>query len=526
MEDISRTRQSLERHIAETLARCVRESSLAKRQGDAYPLAHARASLESVSAMERYGQFGDAELVRGTYYGVTTLRDTVAQLVAANLLSGAQVASLLDPLRTFDEAAEAPEIASDPGELHLPEDLVLVRDSFRRFGQSVIAPLAEKVHRQNTDIPEEILSGLGELGAFGLSIPEEFGGFATEPVDLMPMVVATEELSRASLGIGGSLITRPEILARALLAGGTQEQKLSYLPRLASGEIFAAVAVTEPDYGSDVAHLTTTASPADDVFVINGTKTWCTFAGRADVLMVLARSEQDRNLAHRGLSLFLVEKPPTPGHQFHHVQPGGGVLEGHAIDTLGYRGMHSYEVSFRDWEVPATSLIGGPAGRGQGFYLQMAGFENGRIQTAARAVGVMQAAYEAALNYASARSVFGKHLLEFELTQIKLARMATTVQAARQLCYEVATSMSHKRETLRASMAKAFSCRVAEHVTREAMQMHGGMGYAEEYAVSRYFVDARVLSIFEGADETLALRVIAPALSRELDPSVRETTTR
>ncbi len=526
LEEISRTRDALEKYISESLVRIEHESSLADRQGDAYRLAHARATLESVGAMERYARFGDEESVRAMYYGVTTLRDTVAQLIAGNLISGAQAEPLLAPFRSFREHEHAPEIAQRPGDPHLSEDLILVGDSFRRFGNAVIAPLAEQVHRHNGDVPPEILSGLGALGAFGLSIPQEFGGFAEEPVDLMPMVVATEELSRSSLGIGGSLITRPEILARALIAGGTQEQKLAYLPRLASGEIFAAVAVTEPDYGSDVAHLATTATITGDICVLNGTKTWCTFAGRADVLMVLARTEQDRTLAHRGLSLLLVEKPPTPGQQFRHAQQGGGVMEGHAIDTLGYRGMHSYEVSFRDWETPTASLVGGQAGRGQGFYLQMAGFENGRIQTAARAVGVMQAAYDSALSYSESRSVFGKRLLDYELTQIKLARMATTIQAARQLCYEVATSMSTQKETLRASMAKAFSCRVAENVTREAMQLHGGMGYAEEYAVSRYFVDARVLSIFEGADETLALRVIAPAMGKQVGPLGTETTVR
>src|SRR5947208_4213616 len=223
------------------------------------------------------------------------------------------------------------------------------------------------------------------------------------------MVVATEELPRGSLGAGGSLITRPEILTRALVRGGTEEQKHELLPKIARGEVMVAVAVTEPDFGSDVAGIKVTARPAGDgAWVINGVKTWCTFAARADVLMLLARTDPDRSKAHRGLSLFVVPKPRGEGHGFEFGQDGGGRMEGRAIDTIGYRGMHSYEVAFENWRVPGASLIGGDGGLGRGFYLQMEGFENGRLQTAARAVGVMQAAYEAARDYADQRVVFGR----------------------------------------------------------------------------------------------------------------------
>ena len=266
-------------------------------------------------------------------------------------------------------------------------------------------PHAEHVHRTNGDIPEEIIEGLAELGGFGLSVPEEYGGFATGgESDYLGMVVATEELSWGSLGIGGSLITRPEILTRALVYGGTEEQKREWLPKLASAEMMAAVAVTEPDYGSDVASIVTSATPVDGGWVVNGVKTWCTFAARADVLMLLARTDPDRSLAHRGLSMFIVEKPRGDGHGFLFTQDGvrsaratsPGRLEGRPIDTLGYRGMHSYELAFENWFVPEANLVGGTGGLGKGFYLQMQGFENGRLQTAARALGVMQAAYEAA----------------------------------------------------------------------------------------------------------------------------------
>jgi len=408
-------------------------------------------------------------------------------------------------------AGRAPELLAslvDGAPSHLDEDMQLASDTFRRFADEQIAPRAEHVHRTNADVPEDLIEGLAELGIFGLSAPVEYGGFAEGGInDYLGMVVATEELSRGSLGIGGSLITRPEILTRALIAGGTEDQKQHWLPRLASGEVMAAVAVTEPDYGSDVAGIRVAATPADGGWVINGVKTWCTFAGRADVLMVLARTEPG-TADHKGLSVFIVEKPRGDGHGFEHVQDGGGKMTGRAIDTLGYRGMHSYEVALEDWFVPAENLIGEEAGRGRGFYYQMQGFENGRLQTAARAVGVMQAAYEEARSYAESRVVFEQPISEYQLTQAKLGRMAVIIQGARQLSLHVAELMAKGDGMLEASMTKAYVCRAAEWVTREAMQIHGGMGYAEEYPVSRYFVDARVLSIFEGADETLALKVI------------------
>ncbi len=231
--------------------------------------------------------------------------------------------------------------------------------------------------------------------------------------------------------------------------------------------------------------------------------------------MLLARTDPDRTAGHRGLSVFVVDKEPAPGHSFAFTQDGGGTMEGRAIDTIGYRGMHSYEVAFSDWFVPAENLIGEEAGLGKGFYLQMEGFENGRLQTAARAVGLMQAAFEAGLQYAQDRVVFGQPVFDYQLNRAKVARMAFLIQAGRQFGYHVAGLMGRGEGALEASMVKAYVCRAAEWVTREAMQLHGGMGYAEEFPVSRYFVDARVLSIFEGADETLCLRVIARRLAED-----------
>jgi (2S)-methylsuccinyl-CoA dehydrogenase len=279
-----------------------------------------------------------------------------------------------------------------------------------------------------------------------------------------------------------------------------------------------------------VAGVSVTATPTEGGWLVNGTKTWCTFGARANTLMLLARTDPDRSKAHRGLSLFVVPKPVTDGEGFALTQPagdgavedgaggsgagapGGGRMEGRPIDTIGYRGMHSYEVAFDGWFVADENQVGGPDGLGKGFYYQMAGFENGRLQTAARAVGVMQAAYEAALAYAADRKVFGRPIADYQLTQAKLGRMAVLIQAGRQSAYHVARLVAAGEGQLEASMVKAYVCKAAEWVTREAMQVHGGYGYAEEYAVSRYFLDARVLSIFEGADETLCLKVIARRL--------------
>lgn len=395
----------------------------------------------------------------------------------------------------------------------LGEEKDMIRDSFTRFVEDVVIPRAEHIHRFDTDIPDEIINGAAQLGCFGTCIPERFGGLMPdERHDSLSMLVVTEELSRGSLGAAGSLVTRPEIAARALLHGGTEQQKTDWLPRLAAGETLAAIALTEPDYGSNVAALSLKASRTDSGWLLNGAKTWCTFAGKADVLVVIARSDPDRSLDHRGLSMFLVEKPRFAGHEFHYENPRGGRMTGKAIPTIGYRGMHSFDLSFEDYWVPATALVGGDDGLGQGFYLAMAGLSGGRIQTSARASGVMQAALERSVSYATDRHVFDSPLGEYQLTRVKLGRMWAALTASRQFSYAVARMLDQGAGKMEASLVKLFSCRAAEWVTREALQIHGGMGYAEETDVSRYFVDARVLSIFEGAEETLALKVI----SREL----------
>jgi len=491
----------------------------------AYDVAHAAAAVQSARGLLGYGAKGELEARITCAFTADAVADLAGKLFGREPEWGV-AADALDATRGFVASHRSAEflasLAGEQGPRHLDDDFEMVQDAFRRFADEKLKPIAEHIHRHNADIPEDIISGLAEMGAFGLSIPEEYGGFASGgESDYIAMVVATEELSRGSLGCGGSLITRPEILARALEAGGTEAQKQEWLPKLATAEIMNAVAVTEPDYGSDVAGVKVTATPTVvdgiDGYLINGVKTWCTFGARGDVLSLLARTDPDRSLGHRGLSLFIVPKVRGDAHGFVLEQadedmPGSGKMEGRPIDTIGYRGMHSYEVALEDWFVPAANLIGEEGGKGRGFYYQMAGFENGRLQTAARAIGVMQAAYEAAADYATNRVVFGRPVGDYQLTQAKLARMAVIIQGARQFSYEVAKLMAKGEGQLEATLVKAYVCKAAEWVTREAMQIHGGMGYAEEYDVSRYWVDARVLSIFEGADETLCIKVIARQL--------------
>jgi (2S)-methylsuccinyl-CoA dehydrogenase len=492
-------------------------------QSLAYDVAHAASAIATARASLEYAARGETESQLVAAFLAIALSDLATRILGREALWAAHddwYQPFAEFVATYRDPNFVASLAESPGPRHLGEDFEMVADTFHRFAAEQVRPHAEHVHRANADIPASVIEGLAELGGFGLSVPEEYGGFATGgESEYLGMVVATEELSWGALGVGGSLITRPEIMTRALVSGGTLEQKQRWLPRLASGEVLAAVAVTEPDFGSDVAGVTTSATKTAGGWLINGTKTWCTFAARADVLLLLARTETDRDATHRGLSLFLVEKHQGDSEGFILTQgehQGFGQLEGRPIDTIGYRGMHSYELAFDRWFVPDADLVGGAEGLGRGFYFQMAGFENGRLQTTARAVGVMQAAYEEALEYARNRVVFGEPIIDYELTRVKLGTMAAIIQCARQFSLEVAREMARGGGTLEASMAKAYVCRAAEWVTREAMQIHGGMGYAEEYPVSRYFVDARVLSIFEGADETLCLKVIARRLVEEL----------
>jgi (2S)-methylsuccinyl-CoA dehydrogenase len=407
------------------------------------------------------------------------------------------------------QTAEMVETFKTTENLGAPEVHRLLRSTIRNFANREVLPYAAKIHRQDLDVPERIIAGAAKLGLFGLSIPSEFGG-SEQGEGLVPMLIVTEELSSASLAAGGSLITRPEILVRALLRGGTAEQKRHWLPAIASGEKLVAVAVTEADYGSDVGSVQCRATrQGSGEWEITGTKLWCTFAGRSELIMVLCRTA---DAGHRGLSVFVVEKPRFPGHEFEYCPSGRGTLRGRAIPTIGYRGLHTYEVSFDGFRVPASALIGEEDWLNRGFYLQMEGFAMGRIQTAARAVGLMQAAVDDSIAYAHARTVFGKPVFANQLMRLRLGSMVLSLNASRQLSYRAARLLDAGRGQTEAALAKLYASRAAESVTRDAVQVHGAMGYSEETDVSRYFVDARVLSIFEGAEEVLSLRVVGKSI--------------
>lgn len=489
----------------------------------AYDLASISSSVAAAAELVAHGVRDSHDADLALVFAADVAADLTGRLagreaewgVEASMLDGvrSEIAAGRDP-RLLERVAERVTETMEAGSRELPPDQDMVRRTFRKFAEERVSPVAERVHREDADIPESIITGLSEMGCFGLSIPSEFGGFAEGGADeLLNMVLVTEELSRGSLGVAGSLITRPEIIGTAIVRGGTEEQKQRWLPRIATGEKLCGVAVTEPDRGSDVAAVGTSAVRDGDDWVLTGVKTWCTFAGKANYLLVLARTDPDRSAGHRGLSLFVVEKPSFDGHSWRITQEGGGSIEGRAIATLGYRGMHSFEVNIDHWRVPMADLIGTHEGIGRGFYLQMQAFANARLQTAARAVGVMQSALEHAIEYTQQRSVFGRPLAEYQLTRAKIARMAALIAACRTFAYSAARAVTDHGGQLEAAQVKQLACRAAEWVTREAQQLHGGYGYAEEFAISRLFVDARVLSIFEGADEVLALKVIARQLT-------------
>jgi len=394
---------------------------------------------------------------------------------------------------------------------HIDEIAGMARDAVRQFAATEVAPIAEKLHRHDDLIPDDLIRKMAELGYFGMAVPEEYGGGG---MGNLVMIVTTEELSAASLAGAGSLITRPEILTKALSKGGTPAQKQKWLPPIAAGEVMVGVSVTEPDTGSDVASLSCRADAGERDgrrgYVVNGAKAWCTFAGRANVLALLARTDPNPKSGAKGLSLFIAEKETFPGHAFEMRQPGGGLLTGKADATPGYRGMHSFTLMFDNFFVPAENLVGEEGGLNKGFYLQMAGFAAGRLQTGGRATGLAQAALQRTAEYANDRKQFGKAIGEYGLTQYKLGRMATHIAAGRHLTYAAARAMDEDESiALLPAMAKLYASDVAVWVTQEGQLLHGGWGYAEEFAISRYVVDATVLPIFEGVKPILELKVIA-----------------
>jgi (2S)-methylsuccinyl-CoA dehydrogenase len=386
----------------------------------------------------------------------------------------------------------------DPG---LDEMYEEIRNEMRRFSEAEVVPHAQEWHLKDDYIPLELISQMAELGVFSLTLPEEYGGLG---LGKEAMCVVSEELSRGYIGVG-SLGTRSEIAEELILNGGTDAQKQEWLPKIASGEVLPTAVFTEPNIGSDLASLTTRAVKDGDVYKITGQKTWITHAARADLMTVLARTDPNEK-GYKGLSMFLASKPRgTDDNPFPAENISGGEIE-----VLGYRGMKEFDVSFDGFEVPAANLLGGE--EGQGFKQLMQTFEAARIQTAARAIGVAQSALDIGLRYAMERVQFGKPIINFPRVSDKLAMMAAEILFARQLTYYSARQKDDgKRCDLEAGMAKLISARVAWGAADNALQIHGGNGFALEYAISRVLCDARILSIFEGAAEIQA-HVIARRL--------------
>ncbi|MEC9381626.1 MAG: acyl-CoA dehydrogenase family protein [Thermodesulfobacteriota bacterium] len=363
------------------------------------------------------------------------------------------------------------------------------RSAVRRFTEEEIEPIASELDAKNAEIPTEIIQKMAEQGYFGIVFPEEYDGLE---LDNITMSIVAEELSRGWLSVG-SVMTRGVIMGTLLMAHGTEEQKKKYLPGLATGQILPAAAFTEPDSGSDSASMRLKATKTEGGYLLNGAKAWCTFANRSNCLIVLARTDPDASKRHKGLSIFFVDK--EPGEKIDHPN-----IKGEPIPTVGYHGMRSFNLAFEDVFVPDENLLSGEENKG--FYQLMVSYESARLQTAARAVGVSQAAFDFALQYSKEREQFGKPICEHQAIRMKLSEMAVELEAARQLVYYAASMKdSGKRCDLEAGMAKVKAAKAVEFITREAMQILGGYGYSKEFPVERYWRDGRVISIFEGTSE-------------------------
>ncbi len=394
--------------------------------------------------------------------------------------------------------------AASFGDSGLDETLSAMREEMRRFAEAEIIPHAQGWHLKDEYVPLELIREMAALGVFALTIPEDHGGLG---LGKDAMCVVSEELSRGYIGVG-SLGTRSEIAAELVLNGGTDAQKQEWLPRIASGEVLPTAVFTEPNTGSDLASITTRAVKDGDVWRVTGQKTWITHAARADLMTVLARTNPSEK-GYRGLSMFLAPKPRGTDHD---PFPAQGMTGGE-IEVLGYRGMKEYDISFDGFAVPAANLLGGV--EGQGFKQLMQTFEAARIQTAARAIGVAQSALDLGLRYGTERIQFGKPIVSFPRVADKLVMMAAEILLARQLTYFAAREKdAGRRCDLEAGMAKLLAARVAWAAADNALQIHGGNGFALEYPVSRVLCDARILSIFEGAAEIQA-HVIARRLLKE-----------
>jgi len=479
---------------------------------------------ERLEAEGRYGavedyalRIGAGEYAAQIFGGIPMSQGEILRLPALGLSQKAVAAACSDAVDALIADGNTPENrarfvalfsqdqgAASIGDTGLDETLEAIRSEMRRFCAAEVTPHAHEWHLENEYIPMPVVEKMAELGVFGLTIPEEFGGMGLSKVS---MCVVSEELSRGYIGVG-SLGTRSEIAAELILCGGTPEQKEKWLPKIASGEVLPTAVFTEPNTGSDLASLRTKAVKEGDVWKVSGNKTWITHPVRADIMTLLVRTDPSEP-GYKGLSMLIAEKPRgSDANPF----PVEG-LTGGEIEVLGYRGMKEYELAFDDFEVKGENLLGGVPG--QGFKQLMQTFEAARIQTAARAIGVAQSAFDLGLRYAQERIQFGKPLIAFPRVADKLAMMAAEILIARQLTYFAAREKdADRRCDLEAGMAKLLGARVAWAAADNALQIHGGNGFALEYPVSRVLCDARILNIFEGAAEIQA-QVIARRLVEE-----------
>ncbi|GGO59120.1 (2S)-methylsuccinyl-CoA dehydrogenase [Roseovarius pacificus] len=468
--------------------------------GEVEQLIHQIAFGEYLSQIRGGIQMNQGEMVRLTDLGLT--QDDMAALDTPQTLTLMHSGNTQAARTRLVELMQERNADVTVGHTGLDEELDMIREQFRRFSVDKVEPHAHDWHLKDELIPMDIIDELAGMGVFGLTIPENLGGFGLSKAS---MVVVSEELSRGYIGVG-SLGTRSEIAAELILAGGTDDQKIQWLPRIASGEILPTAVFTEPNTGSDLGSLRTRAVKDENGdWKVTGNKTWITHAARTHVMTLLARTKPDTT-DHRGLSMFLAEK--TPGTDEDPFPTEG--MTGGEIEVLGYRGMKEYELGFDNFHVKGENLLGGEEGKG--FKQLMETFESARIQTAARAIGVAQSALDVGMQYAQDRKQFGKSLIEFPRVSGKLAMMAVEIMIARQLTYFSAWEKDHgHRCDLEAGMAKLLGARVAWSAADNALQIHGGNGFALEYAISRILCDARILNIFEGAAEIQA-QVIARRL--------------
>jgi len=480
-------------------------ASYAKRMAGEGRFGEIERLLTQIGACEYLGQlFGgvmmsQGEIVRMHELGVDE-NDLIGFIAAARPLIESVTPNTRSSVVELIKYAQSAAAANygDPG---LNETFEDIRNEMRRFSEAEVVPNAQEWHLKDEYIPLPLIAKMSELGVFSLTLPEEYGGLG---LGKEAMCVVSEELSRGYIGVG-SLGTRSEIAEELILNAGTDAQKQAWLPKIASGEVLPTAVFTEPNTGSDLASLTTRAIRDGDIYRITGQKTWITHAARADLMTVLARTDP-KEKGYRGLSMFLAPKPRgTGGNPF----PAEGMTGGE-IEVLGYRGMKEFDISFDCFAVPAENLLGGI--EGQGFKQLMQTFEAARIQTAARAIGVAQAALDLGLRYGRERVQFGKPIINFPRVSDKLVMMAAEILLARQLTYFAAREKdAGRRCDLEAGMAKLLAARVAWAAADNALQIHGGNGFALEYPISRVLCDARILSIFEGAAEIQA-HVIARRL--------------